>query len=282
MSHRHGRLGIAVPTGLNDGQFGVFSLNADRIADGVFEAGAVIEKVDFDAEKEDWNVAWGKRREADGVFLGGDQGETAAGPGAGEGVFHLGDSEAVVVGKGALIDDFGAEFDQALEKTFRHGDPGDGANPKAAQVGEGFGFPGDHVLEVKGVVGAGKNLGVPVVTADLLLHFSLILALAFGEEDKIRAFQGIGGFAEDAAGEDVAVSERILPVHEEEVKAVAKAKVLVAVVEEKGIRAVVADGVAGRFYAVGIDEHGDAGKVAGEHEGFIAGLGRVEQDGFSV
>ena len=121
-----------------------------------------------------------------------------------------------------------------------------------------------------------------VMPADLLFHFSLILDLAFGEEDKVRAFQGIGGFAEDAAGEDVAVSERILPVNEEKIKAVAKAKVLVAVVEEKGIRAVVADGVAGRFHAVGIDEDGDAGKVAGEHEGFIAGLGRVEQDGFSV
>ena len=45
------------------------------------------------------------------------------------------------------------------------------------------------------MVGAGKNLGVAVVSADLLLHFSLLLALAFGEEDKIRAFQGIRGFA---------------------------------------------------------------------------------------
>ena len=148
MSHRHGRLGTAVPTGLNDGQFGVFSLNADGVAHGVFEAGAVIEKVDFDAEKEDGNVAWGKRREPDGIFLGGDQGEAAAGSGAGEGVFYLGDSEAVVVGKGALVDDFGAEFDQALEKTFRYSDPGDGADPKAAQVGERFGFSGDHVFEV--------------------------------------------------------------------------------------------------------------------------------------
>ena len=80
----------------------------------------------------------------------------------------------------------------------------------------------------------------------------------------------------------MAVPEWILPVHEEEVKAVAKAKVLVTIIEEEGVGAVVADGVPGRFYAVGIDEDGDAGKVAGEHEGFIAGLGRVEQDGFSV
>ena len=256
--------------------------NADRIADGIFEAGTVIEEVDFDAEKENRNVSWGKRREADRVFLGGDQGEAAAGPRAGEGIFHLGDGEAVVVGKGALVDDFGAEFDQALQKTFRHGNPGDSANPKAAQVGKRSGFPGDHILEVQRVVGAGEDPGVAVVAANLLLHFSLILALAFGEENEIGPLEGIGRFAENTAGEDVAVPERILPVHEEKVKAVAKAKVLVTIVEEEGVGAVVADGVAGRFHAVGIDEHGDAGKVAGEHEGFVAGLGGVEQDGFSV
>jgi hypothetical protein len=80
----------------------------------------------------------------------------------------------------------------------------------------------------------------------------------------------------------VAVAKGILAINEEEVKAVAEAEVLVAVVEEEGISAVVADGVAGGFDAVGVDENGDAGKVAGEHEGFVAGLGGVEQHGFSV
>ncbi len=250
--------------------------DADRIADGVFEAGTVIEEVDFDAEKEDRNVSWGERREADRVFLGGDQGEAAAGPGAGEGVFHLGDSEAVVIGKGALVDDFGAEFDQTLQKTFRHGNPSDGADPKAAQVGKGLGFPSDHILKVERVVGAGKNLGVAVMAADLLLQFRLVLALAFGEENEIGPLEGIGRFAEHPAGKDVAVPEGILAVDQEEIETVAEAKVLVTVVEEKGIRAVVADGVAGGFDSVRIHKDGNAGKVAGEHEGFIAGLGRVE------
>ena len=188
----------------------------------------------------------------------------------------------MVVGKGALVDDFGAEFDEALQETFRHGNPGDSANPEAAQVGKRSGFPGDHILKVQRVVGAGEDPGVAVVTANLLLHFSLILALAFGEENEIGPLEGIGRFAENTAGEDVAVPERILAVHEEEVKAVAEAEVLVAVVEEEGVGAVMADGVAGGFHAVGIDEDGNAGEVAGEHEGFVAGLGRVEQDGFAV
>jgi hypothetical protein len=123
---------------------------------------------------------------------------------------------------------------------------------------------------------------VAVVTANLLLHFSLILALAFGEENEIGPLEGIGRFAENTAGEDVAVPERILTVHEEKVKAVAESEILVTVIQEEGISAVVADGVAGGFDSVRIHKDGNAGKVAGEHEGFIAGLGRVEQDRFSV
>jgi hypothetical protein len=123
---------------------------------------------------------------------------------------------------------------------------------------------------------------VAVVTANLLLHFSLILALAFGEENEIGPLEGIGRFAEHPARKDVAVPEGILAVDQEEIETVAEAKVLVTVVEKKGIRAVVADGVAGGFDSVRIHQDGNAGKVAGEHEGFVAGLGGVEQDGFSV
>ena len=131
-------------------------------------------------------------------------------------------------------------------------------------------------------MGAGEDLGVAVVTTDLFFEGGLVLALAFSEEDEVGAFEGIGRFTENAAREYVAVAERILAIDEEEVKAVAEAEVLVAVVEEEGVGAVMADGVAGGFHAVGIDEDGNAGEVAGKHEGFVAGLGRVEQDGFSV
>jgi hypothetical protein len=135
---------------------------------------------------------------------------------------------------------------------------------------------------MKRVMGAGKNFGVAVVAADLFFELGLVFALAFGEKDQVGALEGVGRFAKDAAGEDVAVAEGILAVDEEEVKAVAEAEVLVAIVEEEGVGAVVADGVPGGFDAVGINEDGDAGEVAGEHEGFVAGLGGVEQDGFSV
>jgi hypothetical protein len=84
---------------------------------------------------------------------------------------------------------------------------------------------------VERVVGAGKNLGVAVVAPDLLFEGRLVLALAFGEQDKIGTLEGVGWFPEDAAGEDMAVAEGILAVDQEEVEAVAEAEVLVAVVE---------------------------------------------------
>jgi hypothetical protein len=188
----------------------------------------------------------------------------------------------MVVGEAALVDDFGTQLDESLEEAFRNGDAGDGADAESAEVGEGFVFPGEKVLEVERVVGAGEDAGVAVVAADLLFEDGVVFSLAFGEEDEVGALEGVGRLAEDAAGEDVAVAEGILAIDEEEVEAVAEAEVLVAVVEEEGVGAVVADGVAGGFDAVGIDEDGDAGKVAGEHEGLVAGLGGVEQNGFAV
>ena len=74
------------------------------------------------------------------------------------------------------------------------------------------------------------------------------------------------------------VAEWVLAVDEEEVEAVAEAEVLEAVIEEEGVGLVVADGVAGGFDTVGVDEDGDAWKIAGEHEGFVAGLSGIEKN----
>ena len=74
------------------------------------------------------------------------------------------------------------------------------------------------------------------------------------------------------------IAERILSIDEEKVKAITEAEVLEAVIEKEGVGPIVADGVAGAFDSVGIDEHGDAGEIAGEHEGLVSCLGRIEED----
>jgi hypothetical protein len=105
-----------------------------------------IEKGDFDAKKENGNIAGWKGWEADGIFFGGDEGESASGSGTGECVFDFGSHEAVVIGEGALVNDFGAQFDQALEEAFRNSDSSDGADTEASEGGERFFFAGDEIF----------------------------------------------------------------------------------------------------------------------------------------
>ena len=78
------------------------------------------------------------------------------------------------------------------------------------------------------------------------------------------------------------IAERILPINKQEVKAIAEAEVLESVIEKEGVGPVVANCVTGAFDSVGIDEHGDAREITGEHEGLVSCLRGVEEDRFSV
>jgi hypothetical protein len=252
--------------------------DAEGLADDLFEGLGFIEEGDFDAKKENGNIAGWEGWEADGIFFGGDEGETASGSGTGECVFHLGGHEAVVIGEGSLVNDFGAQFDQALEEAFWHGDSGNGADTKATEIGKGQALSCQEIFEMKWVMAAGVDRGVSVMAADLFFDLGVFVAGAFGEEDEIGSAEGIGGFAKDSSGKDVLVPEWVLAVDEEEIKAVAEAEVLEAVVEKEGIGLVLTNGVASRFNAVGVDEDGDAWEGAGEHEGLVTGLSGIEEN----
>jgi hypothetical protein len=78
------------------------------LADDFFEGFCFIQEGDFHPKKKNGDVAWRKWGKADGILFGGDKGESASGSGAGEGVFDLGSHEAVVISKGALVNNFGA------------------------------------------------------------------------------------------------------------------------------------------------------------------------------
>ena len=102
--------------------------DAEGLADDFFKSFGFVQEGDFHPKKKNGDVAWREGWKADGIFFGGDECEAASGSGAGECIFDLGSHEAVVIGKGALVNNFRTQFDQALEKAFRHGDSGDGAN----------------------------------------------------------------------------------------------------------------------------------------------------------
>jgi len=121
-----------------------------------------------------------------------------------------------------------------------------------------------------------------VVFSDKLFQFRMVFPLAFREENQIGPAEGIGRFTQNSAGEDMPVAKGVLSIDEEKVEAVAKAEVLVAVIEEKGVGPVMPNGMAGALHAVGIHQHSHSGKVAGEHEGFVSGLGGVEENRLPV
>ena len=60
-------------------------LDPDGVADGVFEAGIVVEEVDLHAQKENGDIARSEGRESDGVLFGGEESEAAAGICGGDG-----------------------------------------------------------------------------------------------------------------------------------------------------------------------------------------------------
>jgi len=129
---------------------------------------------------------------------------------------------------------------------------------------------------------AGVNGCMTIMATDGFFNLLVILAVAFGQKNKVGPTQGIGRLAQDPPWKNMLVAERILTIDEEQIESVAKPEVLEAVVQEKGVGLVLPDGMAGRFDPVGIHQDGHAGKVACEHEGFVPGLGGIEKDRFSV
>ena len=129
---------------------------------------------------------------------------------------------------------------------------------------------------------AGVNGRMTIMATDGFLNLLVILAVAFGQKNEIGPTQGIGGLAQDSPWKNMLVAERILSIDEEEIESVTEPEVLESVIQEKGIRLVMADGMASRFDPVGIHQDGYAGKIACEHEGFIPGLGGIQKDRFSV
>ena len=80
--------------------------NAESGTNGLLEGCSWVEHRNLDSKEEDGDVAWGEGWEADGIFFGGDEGEATTCSGAGQSIFDLRSVEAVMIGKGSLVDDF--------------------------------------------------------------------------------------------------------------------------------------------------------------------------------
>ena len=82
--------------------------NAESGTNGLLEGCSWVEHGNLDPKEEDGDVAWREGWKADGIFFGGDEGEAATSSGAGKGILDFRSVEAMMIGKGSLIDDFGS------------------------------------------------------------------------------------------------------------------------------------------------------------------------------
>lgn len=240
------------------------------------------EDADFYAHEAEGKVTSVDFREADGVFLGGEDDFSLAFFAAVDGVedFLLG--EAVVIGEAFGVYEVGAEVGEGLFEAFGLGDTAEGGDFFTADEVEIESFSAEDIFEVEGVVDAFDDTGGGVIAGDALSEFGGI-SVAFGDEDGAGAGQVFGGFAQGAAGEEVFVAEGLLSIDEDDVHAAAaEFPVLESVIEQECIAAEGFDGVAAGFDAVFIDEDDHVLEVGGEHIGFVAGGFGIEQKGASI
>jgi hypothetical protein len=82
--------------------------NAESGTDGLLEGCSWVEHGNLDSKEEDGDITGREGGEADGILFGGNEGEAATSSGAGKGIFDFRSVEAMMIGKGSLVDDFGS------------------------------------------------------------------------------------------------------------------------------------------------------------------------------
>lgn len=252
------------------------------LSDTIAEIFGAFEDFDFDAHEVDREVAAVEFGEADGVFLGGDDEVGLAFDATVDDVEDFLLSEPVVVGEAFGVDEFAAEFAEAVFETFGLGDTADGGDLFILEEVEVGLLSGEDILEEERVMDAFDDTGVRVEADDLAAQF-IGLSVAFGDKNHLGAGEVGGGFAESSAREEVLVAPRLLVIDQNDVGASPpELPILKAVVEQEGVAAELFDGKSPAFDAVFIDEDDDVFEIGGEHERLIAGHFGIEEEAGAV
>ena len=108
---------------------GLARANSEGFPDDFLKGFCFIQEGDLHPKEQNGNVARREWGEADGILFRRNECEPPTGACAGQGILHFGRHKPVVIGKGALVNNLGPQFDQPLEEAFRHGDAGHSSNP---------------------------------------------------------------------------------------------------------------------------------------------------------
>src|ERR1039457_3372185 len=147
----------------------------------------------------DRQVAPVNLREAHGVLLRGDDDLGLAFLAAVDGVEDFLLREAVMVHETLGIDEFAAEFYQALFEAFRLGDAAQRRDFFALEKIQAFPFAAEHILEIQRMMHAFDEAGLGIMLGDAGAQSGGV-AVALGDENRLRAREVRRRLAQRAAG----------------------------------------------------------------------------------
>ena len=190
----------------------------------------------------------------------------------------------VVIGEAQALDDLRADVEERLLERHRIADGGDRHDALAFERLDVDALACDVAMPVLEVDEAARLMDALHDQRLLVVLSYRVLDVLARDADRLidlRQKAHVGALdvrdrlSERAARQHVAVAEDIDRVDEQDVHVARKLPVLVAVVQDRDLRAEMLDRVLPRKRSLGADEHGHFGQMLGEHEGFVARLGRV-------
>ncbi len=248
-----------------------------QAVDGGIEVGRAAQDLDFEPEEEGRDRRDEVGSEADGVLFRGDEQVESVGFGLPVELGDLAFGETVVVRKPFAVADFRTEVLEEFFKTLRHGDAAEGRDLLALQPLQRVLVGTVDLAEVARPVRALDQFGVGFVAADLRGQFGIGTPVAAGQKDVGGAAEVGDGLAQQAAGQESAVAEGVALIHEQQVDLSRQFEVLETIIKDEGVHPEVLHRVASRRGPVFRHQDDHAGKVSGQHVGFVPGDVGAEQ-----
>ena len=90
---------------------GLVRTNSEGFPDDILKGFCFIQEGDFHPKEQNGDVARRERGEADGILFRRNECESPTGTGASQGILHFGRHKPVVIGKRALVNNLGPQFD---------------------------------------------------------------------------------------------------------------------------------------------------------------------------
>ena len=174
------------------------------------------------------------------------------------------------------------KFAQTFLETVGRGNSAERTDVGIAQTLERQSLPRDDVLQMQRPMRAFDNLGGAIVATDALEQLVVRLARALGDKNITGPAQIARWLAQRAARQKEFVSERRLPIDQDDVEAMFQMQILQTVIEQERVCFHFADRVQPALHAILVHENDHILQIVREHVRLVAGRERIEQKRFAI